>query len=1248
MRILRADLLRQFARAPLNEVAVLDLRRCGVAQCGTDLGECAALEVLLLSENLLEDLRGVEACQGRLWKLDARRNKICDLSAFAAFEHVGEVDLGENRLGYGELVKLAHVNIMSLRLDGNAQLVGGGGAALAEQAKRRRNLVYLLPLVWVLDGIVVTSRERAVSNAYFAAAAEAGSEDDLVSNLLALRKTVGARRPVAGDNVLVPRVSADAGGDGDGDGDGDAGTGTGEGSTSAAEADAPENNATAPAAAARVPSIFAWGSSQLALLGGVSSDALAQNHAKMTQGLTTQSKEVQRWEWARPPEIPSDVPACHVFRDWVLKSPILPRLHDRYRVPHIIALHNRCGTMLSKYFEVNTPRVGLSVIDQGTFDIDKLLGLASRTRLDLAIMLAVSVSFDVPQTILQDALSILLKMDLEDRDVDSLGRLPTYCRALLCLAIRSVAMDEVAFSAELIRGEQEGEDGDDDEDEGETQGGVGGYSEIERDLLRSLAPSLHAPVDVQFDIPRENDNVMSLELQARHAIILLSRSPAFPPLLQKKELSAAGVRASYNRLLPLLLVGGMAATDLEADSDGANMWRQAVRNPARQYDKPWAEGSGDQHPGGAGASRGGGGDSSGRGEGAGGGGGGETDGYPEKQGDLLGGYPQQDMFYSMPPSASAPAPGIRLEDEPSASATFYKASRLPNVGECVEISFNDGNRYFPKIVGLTKQNNMVQLEPLNHYMRQHHHRALADGGESSKEIWLSVRELFWNPNGYWKHSSAASAGAQRMRLITQMRSSKLHRSSSGLSRSGLSLSRGLSNAALIPASTDAAGMGEEGKQPRMVGGFAADGTWDAHFVLAPPKLVHAQNVAAGPSGGWNVVGEHDFTLNAGPLKDVLAVEAATPLGVPPQSPVFRLLQAQLEHNESRKQQRALTAAAQRPPLSATATSDRGEPKSIDQDASSSLFQLTSLPPDEQKGKKTEGIRGGEKKKEQEGEQKVKQKEQEKHPEVSDPQAGGGAAAATAAAAAAAAALAKPPTQLPSPKTRARHSSMQRSNTVPMLRPRPRVLAPPGGFGSFEEQVLRLAPVAKKKKASGPTEWYVKQGKSTMVVDQFNYARAWSDQQKKILSGRSLEADEVPSSGKKGTKMIASERSRLVQRVALLRKRASRTRFSTIEAEADKTIRLSIEKGKSQLGKLNAVPHEFMPVNEAIPTPLLPNKALKHGVKAKARQHRVNRYKRSLGEIRREKRLVVAGKMSTQGRRDTRPREPGNHAAHSTV
>ena len=1153
MRLLRADLLRQFARAPLNTLSILDLRRCGVENVGTDLKECSGLEILLLSENMLKDINGIESCHGQLWKLDLRNNKICDLSAFASFEHVGEVDLGMNQLTYSELVKIAHVNIMSLHLDGNSRLIAGEDEdGLTKNAKRRRNLVYLLPLVWILDGGMVTTKERETANAYFAYLAENGTEDELLKNILALRNQVGSRRQV-GEKILVPRV-----GNGESSGateDGSKREVTTKSSDKSDVEGGEVKKALTDGKAVAVPSIFAWGSSQIALLGGVTSSALDKDKAKDNK--KGDVKEVKSWDWARPAEIPLDVPTCHVFRDWVLNAPIQPRLHDKYRAPHIIALHNRCELMLSKYFEVNVPRVGLSIIDRGRLNIEKLLDLPKRTRLDLAIMLAISVYFDVPSAILQDALSLLLKMEIDDKYVEHIGLLPRYGRALLCLALRSIALEEATGvstdDGDLMDARKYVENTDQSEEQ---------YSEIEYDLLCSLSPTLHGSVDERFYTPPEGNNAMSLELQARHAIILLSRSPSFPPLLQKKELSSAGIRANYNRLLPLLLIGGMAAADLESESDGADLWRQAVRNPTRQYSKPWAEAPASQtHDAG-------------------------TERLDEKE---LSNSPEENE-----PSlglSSIPA-GILLENEPSGSASFYKASRLPNIGESVEISFNDGNRYFPKIVGLTKQNNMVQLEPLANYIRKSHNHRTAQLSESTKEIWLSVRELFWNPNGYWKHSSAASAGAQRLKLMTQMRSSKLHRTSSSLSRSGVPLSSGVSNAALLPQplyegdDDETAGKAEVNREPRTVGGFSADGTWDQHFVLAPPELVHAQNLAAGSSGGWNVVGEHDFQVNSGPLRDVLSVEVSKPLGVPPPSPIFKLLQTQLIHNELHKKKKSSTSHESKK------EEDQLDPKtpgSNGASSSTSLFELTSLPAEEKKDSET------------------------KHEVIE-----GGPASATPTA--------KRPEESISHML---ENDVPHSQSVPSLHPKPRLLAPPDGFGSHEERMLRLAPVQHKKKAAGPTAWYVKQGKSTMIVDQFNYATAWSEQQKRILSGRGLQENPKSIREMKSIKRVKSERSRLVQRVALLRKKASRTRFSTIEAEADNTIRISAEKGKNQLSKLNVVPHEFVPINEAIPTPLLPNKALNHGVRAKARQIRVNRYRRSLGEIRREKRLVIAGRVSEQ-------------------
>ena len=450
----------------------------------------------------------------------------------------------------------------------------------------------------------------------------------------------------------------------------------------------------------------------------------------------------------------------------------------------------------------------------------------------------------MPQKILQDALSILLKMDLDDRDIDSLGCLQLIVGSSL-LGTPDIAMDELGFSAEVRGIDGIGNtrlgtnDGDDAPLESRYQSG---YSEIELDLIKSLSSELLSPVDRRFDKNHTDDNATSMELQARHAIILLSRSPAFPPLLQKKELSAAGVRANYNRLLPLLQIGGMAASDLEDTSDSANMWREAVRNPARRYSKPWARDPHNQSPA-------------------------EVDNPPEVE--------DSDAYASLPTPV-----GVRMEEEPSASATFYKAARLPNVGELVEISFNDGNRYFPKIVGMTKQNNMVQLEPLDEYMRSHNYATLSNGGARTGEIWLSVRELFWNPNGYWKHSSAASAGAQRLKLVNQMRASKLHRSSSGLSRSGLSLSSVLSNAALPPAvlgsleaeeENKGVNMATDEKRPNMVGGLQLKRRDHFYYVqsLCMPKF------SVGAEWRWGIVDEHEFMLNSGPLR----ADAAMPHSV---------------------------------------------------------------------------------------------------------------------------------------------------------------------------------------------------------------------------------------------------------------------------------------------------------------------------------------------------------------------------------
>ena len=378
MRLLRSDLLRIHCRSPLNEVSFIDLRRLGVESLnpgptgideqtkihihvnpdqepsqqqqqqpppppqptkekksltapvrtweytGNPLGQCTVLQVLLLSENRLTSLAGLECCQGTLWKLDVRSNQIHDLTAFLSMEHLGEVDLGQNNVSYDELVKLSHVHIMSLRLDGNPLLVGGGGSG-PEDTVYRRNVLHLLPNVWSLDGAIVTARERRAAARYFAGFAGKDEVPEPVRAVLALAKRVGAPRTTTHGGGGGGTISdGNSGGNSDGNSDG-----TGDGGSSGG------NN-----------SVFAWGSSQFMLapfatdVSSTTTQHPTTQHPTASTTATTTASTTQHTtasttrypndiaasvhEWASPSPLPPSTVACHVFQHLLLRQPFLP------------------------------------------------------------------------------------------------------------------------------------------------------------------------------------------------------------------------------------------------------------------------------------------------------------------------------------------------------------------------------------------------------------------------------------------------------------------------------------------------------------------------------------------------------------------------------------------------------------------------------------------------------------------------------------------------------------------------------------------------------------------------------------------------------------------------------------------------------------------------------------------------------------------------------------------------------------
>ena len=1298
MRLLRGDLLRAHCRAPLDQVSVIDLRRFGVESLnpsspdfttkektttvhivleeatttleseeknviseeggeeqqqqqqeeeedeeeggeskltpstsvfptsattnrsweysGDPLGQCTILEVLLLSENRLTNLAGLECCQSRLWKLDVHSNIINDLSAFFSFEQLGVLDLSQNLLTYSVLVQLSHVHIMSLLLSGNKDLTGGSGAVY------RRNVIHLLPLIWSLDGCIVTAEERRTASEFFASFSDVPIDEvpDEVRTILSLSKKIGA-----------PRGRVEEGG--------------GEG-----EKKEQQQEQAVTAAATDGSSIFAWGSAQF-VLGAPTTPATATTVTTTSANastIATKTKSRRSGEassvlsWSSPTPLPSDCLTNIAFKDVLLRQPFSPYAQDTFRLSQFVKFHNHASEIHRKYFELNAPKVGTNIIDPGDLKMEHLLPLSPRVRLDIAILMAVSVEFDIPHTILQDALSLLLQLDLKSSHIDALAHLPKYGRSLICRSLSDIGRIEAAGSFLVVSSSPHS------------------YTELEVELLHAIPISGKlAPFDSVSDT--KNEDRTSLELRARHSIILLSRSPSFPPLLQSKQLGNAGVRMTYSRLLPLLRVGGMAANDLAEDASGEDLWKHAVLKPARDYPRPWAvAGSSDQLdnkevPSSSSLN---------------------SPGFPEDQLDTPAATSsptsladlrriktkprlhEGSFFEKISNDDDVTPPFVLLEEEPSSTAAYYPSSRLPKVGEKVEISYEPGKSYFPLIVDITDESNAVMLEPLQNVMGTISGSGTEEGG-ATDNIWLGIRELMWNPNGYWRHSSAIQMSTLRMNARTRALASRLHRSSSGLSRSGVHRSSGVNNVSIdnsiLLTTMEEGEKGEkEDQAPKTIGGFSAAGTWDPQFVLAPPTLVEAQNMAAGGGRGgsrgsrgatWKAVEQPEFSAVSGPSMNYRLVEKAVPLGAPPPSAVYTLLQEQLVHNETLKEElknkevdEEMTAA-----------------NHLSVDSSSSFFDLTSLPNekdqivvstkeetgtdvnvnvsttrqelvppqrpesmelsvklvagDDEKGKTSsvamhtiQATTSNEDPLRQEIVADIASRSLESRGGESSMERRGGGGGDL-----------RPTEESKAATSRA----MRRSNRIDQKAARHEM-----------GQIMTAARVGRKKKAAGASAWYVKQPKATLVVDELSlHQHAMYVKRNKSFTNLANKDNDFDGESRE------DERSKLVRKVANIRQRASRTKFTTLKGAVDANMDLMRNKGQAARELVRVAPHRFVPVLEAVPTPLLPNTSLGSGVKSRARQQRVNRWKRSSGTTRRQQHLVIsASAPSLKGRK----------------
>ncbi|CAB3977157.1 uncharacterized protein LOC110062170 [Paramuricea clavata] len=156
MRI-TGQLLRSRSKRPLNQVRYLDLSSTNIVTLN-QLELCPKLTTLIANHNHLESVPNLDCCP-ELWKLDLSHNKLQDINGLCRFSVLGCLVLSNNCLDWSDLEGLHQTHILELSLHGNPRL--------EKDPYYRMHIIDCLPLVWMLDGRLITSAERQQVRKFF-------------------------------------------------------------------------------------------------------------------------------------------------------------------------------------------------------------------------------------------------------------------------------------------------------------------------------------------------------------------------------------------------------------------------------------------------------------------------------------------------------------------------------------------------------------------------------------------------------------------------------------------------------------------------------------------------------------------------------------------------------------------------------------------------------------------------------------------------------------------------------------------------------------------------------------------------------------------------------------------------------------------------------------------------------------------------------------------------------------------------
>jgi hypothetical protein len=561
----------------------------------------------------------------------------------------------------------------------------------------------------------------------------------------------------------------------------------------------------------------------------------------------------------------------------VASEPHHPSIVQSVRLKRIVLEHNLESKRVHKHFSSVVSRPGLVNIELGYISHEEFKNLQRRQLLDLAVMLTVSIMFPVPHNVVLDALTLLLEGEVDMQTIEGIANLQRYGRMVVAHRIKHVLGKYI-----------------------EAKNPAFVLNFIEKELFEALpdwATRLHEERPAN-ERPLSESERIRLEHLSRHSVILFSRSPNFPTLVRTRDTSMrAHEKYIYETIYPLLELAGMTDEDLHTPIDEAQ-WLKRVENPSRSYTRPWDPSS-------------------------------ESSSLEVEKGV------KNDNDYFMPdlsaenceenfaflseafapeegnnPCASpiynpskrgnsrvgplsilggracqaASIPGVSYP----VSTRCYTGIRVPRAGERVELETQSLGRIFPRIVQVFDAGNVIMLESFP--------------GASRATQCLLHRDVFWNPNGYWRHGSAVHFDAKKHDRFRLSKATRLHRVHTGFTKSGILASEGVANK-ILPEALAKLVLETHNVfrfSPNPLNFFANNTTWDPNFVVAPPKLVQAQNMyarATGQGGDWDPIKTIPFIVkNSGEAEKCGYINKAVDLR-PLASGVYSALEKRLRREE---------------------------------------------------------------------------------------------------------------------------------------------------------------------------------------------------------------------------------------------------------------------------------------------------------------------------------------------------------------